>query len=152
MGTSGMQFLALERYRTQLGLAPSPVVPEEQSSDYESGRVEIDSHLWRVRTARVTPTKPGAFVAVWTRAPNGTTQPFSDSDECDGLIVFVEDGPRFGAFTFTREDLRQLGVVQSSLGPGKRGFRVYPPWCSGLNAQATRTQLTQSAAFADLTR
>lgn len=152
MQTSGMQFLALERYRNQLALAPSPVVPEEQSSDYESGRVEIDSHLWRIRTARVTPTKPGAFVAVWTRAPNGTTQPFSNSDACDGLIVFVEDGPRFGAFTFTREYLSELGVLTSPNRPGKRGFRVYPPWCTVLNAQATRTQRAQAAAFADLTR
>lgn len=125
------------------------VTPEEQRGDYESGRVTIGSETWRIRTARVTPAKAGAFVAVWRRAPNGGTQPFSDSDGCDGLMVFVADASRFGVFTFTHAHLVELGVVQSSRSPGKRGFRLYPSWCTDLNEQATRTQRAQAAAFAD---
>lgn len=145
-----MSFSALEEYRRRAGVEISDAVAEEQGSDYESGVVEIGGGSWRIRTARVTPTKLGAFVAVWRRAPGGSTEPFSSADECDGLLVFVKDGARFGAFAFTREHLVNLGIVQSSRHPGKRGFRVYPSWCESLNAQATRTQRAQAGAFADL--
>lgn len=145
-----MWFSALERYRLQLRMAPLEVVAEDQGSDYESGRVKIDADTWRIRTARVTPTKPGAFVAVWRRAQDGNTEPFSSSDECEGLMVFVRDGSKFGVFTFSREHLVELGVVQSTRAPGKRGFRVYPSWCANLNEQATRAQRAQASAFADL--
>lgn len=147
-----MRFSAFEEYRLRSGIACSEIVSEEQTSDYEAGRAKIGSGTWRIRTARVTPTKPGAFVAVWRRSPSGKTQPFESSDACDGLLVFVPDGSRFGVFTFTREHLVEHGVVQSPLAPGKRGFRVYPSWCMDLNAQATRTQRAQAGAFADLSR
>lgn len=65
-------------------------------------------------------------------------------------MVFVKDGSRFGVFTFSRELLVGLGVVQSAHTPGKRGFRVYPTWCTNLNAQATRTQRAQAGAFTEL--
>lgn len=149
-----MQFSAFEEYRIRSGLASSlassEIVAEEQGSDYEAGQVEIGSGSWRIRTARVTPTKPGAFVAVWKRSPSGKTQPFESTDSCEGLMVFVKDGSRFGVFTFSREHLVGLGIVQSSHAPGKRGFRVYPTWCTNLNAQATRTQRAQAGAFTEL--
>lgn len=147
-----MQFLAFESYRLRSGLAPSNIIPEEQNSDYESGRVEIDSGNWRIRTARITPTKPGAFVAVWRRSASGETQPFESTDACDGLMVFVEDGSKFGVFTFTHAQLVELGIVHSDHALGKRGFRVYPSWCTNLNAQATRTQHSQAGAFTELSR
>ncbi|MGO1673848.1 MAG: MepB family protein [Canibacter sp.] len=146
-----MTFPALERYRQLLGLGLLEVVPEEQSSDYESGMVALDSGIWRIRTARITPTKPGAFVAVWRRSSSGTTEPFDSADDCEGLMVFVSEAGRFGVFAFTREHLTTLGIVQSSLTQGKRGFRVYPSWSTNLNAQAVRTQRAQANAFTDLT-
>ncbi|MBL3698802.1 MepB family protein [Leucobacter luti] len=146
-----MIFSAFERYQRRIGAEPAHVLPEEQSSDYESGLATIGSGTWRIRTARITPTKPGAFVAVWRRSPSGATEPFESSDECAGLMVFVSDADRFGVFTFTREHLTKLGVVRSSRARGKRGFRVYPPWNTNLNAQAARTQRAQADAFADLT-
>lgn len=146
-----MGFSAFERYRKLAGIGSTQIVVEEQGSDYESGKVTLDSGTWRIRTARVTPTKPGAFVAVWKRSSSGTTEPFDSFDDCVGLMVFVNDVDRFGVFTFTREHLMELGVLQSSLAPGKRGFRTYPSWCTDLNAQAVRTQRAQSDAFTDLT-
>ncbi len=131
-------------------LVEATVSPEEQNGDYESGRASDESSTWRIRTARVTPTKPGAFVAVWRRAADGRTEPFDANDACDGLLVFVEDGPRFGVFAFTREHLAELGITRSPTRAGKRGFRLYPPWCRHLNAQATRTQRAQLPAFTEL--
>ncbi|MDI6022419.1 MepB family protein [Leucobacter sp. UT-8R-CII-1-4] len=145
-------FTAIERYRAlsvdRVNLGS--LAPETQNSDYESAQLEINSQLWHIRTARITPNKPGAFLAFWRRALDGTTEPFSGDDECVGLKVFVSEGDRFGVFSFTREHLLSLRVVSAPGIPGKRGFRVYPSWCEALNPQASRTQRAQAIAFAEL--
>ncbi|GAB2733114.1 hypothetical protein GCM10027038_34460 [Arthrobacter bambusae] len=123
---------------------------EEQSSDYESGVASIGEEQWRIRTARITPTKPGAFVAVWKRGDGGSTRPFTTDESMSGLLVFVEEKERFGVFQFTAAHLSSLGYVRSDLHPGKRGFRVYPAWCTDLNPQASRTQRAQADAFSEL--
>jgi hypothetical protein len=140
-----MQFSAFAVYSAAVGLA-AEVTPEMQDSDYESGLVQIGDEAWHIRTARTTPTKPGAFVAFWQRDIKGNTTPFSDDDPAAGLLVFVEQHDRRGVFRFTRAHLTELGIT-SGRRPGKRGFRVYPSWCAGLNAQATTTQRAQAHAF-----
>lgn len=149
-----MTFSAFRRYVQRLGLEDcidEGPWAEEQGSDYEAGLIRISGELWRLRTARVTPTKPGAFVAVWERDESGVTQPFPSDGPVQGLLVFVEDRDRFGVFRFTTPELQRLGVTRAAPSqPGKRGFRLYPAWCSGLNPQATRTQRSQSAAFTEL--
>ncbi|WP_461170741.1 MepB family protein [Arthrobacter sp. Z1-15] len=148
-----MGFHAFKRF---IDLAPAPVDAqsvvqvEEQNSDYESGVVRIGNEQWRVRTARITQTKPGAFVAVWKRGEGGSTRPFTADESMSGLLVFVEEQERFGVFQFTPAHLISLGYVSSDLHPGKRGFRVYPAWCADLNSQASRTQRAQAASFAEL--
>ena len=74
-----------------------PVAPqaEDQSGDYESGTVTIGAEHWRIRTARVTPRKPGAFVAVWKRDEAGETKPFVSDEAVDGLLVFVREALNF---------------------------------------------------------
>ncbi|AFR31384.1 hypothetical protein ARUE_232p01760 (plasmid) [Arthrobacter sp. Rue61a] len=124
--------------------------PEEQNSDYESGIVTLGSEAWRIRTARITPKKPGAFTAIWQRSHNGSTMPFTDNDPTEGLLVFVEEAGRFGLFRFESAHLVALGILKTSRFPGKRGFRVYPSWCGGLNSQALRTQAAQAPAFREL--
>lgn len=148
-----MTFSALRRYLTLTGaetLIEEGPWAEEQQSDYEAGMIRINGALWRLRTARVTPTKPGAFVAVWRRDATGTTRPFPADDPAHGLMAFVEERDRFGVFQFPAPELLRLGVTSSALQPGKRGFRLYPEWCTGLNPQALRTQKAQSTAFTAL--
>lgn len=149
----GRPFTAFRRYLDLVGdqgdLA-SPPEPEEERGDYESGVVRLGSAVWRLRTARVTPTKPGAFVAVWRRDDQGETRPFRCDESTAGLLVFVQDRTRFGVFRFTSAHLADLGVTQSPAHPGKRGFRVYPAWCTGINPQAERTQRAQASAFTEL--
>ncbi|MDR2321055.1 MepB family protein [Microbacterium sp. NPDC089698] len=140
-----MQFNAFTAYSATVGLA-AEVIPEVQNSDYESGIVQICEEAWHIRTARNTPTKPGAFVAFWQRNAVGNTTPFSDDDPTAGLLVFVAQHDRRGVFRFTRAHLTELGIT-SGKRPGKRGFRVYPSWCAGLNAQAATTQRAQAPAF-----
>ncbi|MDJ0319907.1 MepB family protein [Pseudarthrobacter sp. PS3-L1] len=148
-----MNFHAFKRF---IDLAPAPVDAqhvihvEEQNSDYESGVARIGTEEWRIRTARITPTKPGAFVTVWKRGEDGSTRPFTADESMSGLLVFVEEHERFGVFQFPTADLILLGYVSSDLHPGKRGLRVYPAWCTDLNSQASRTQRVQGAAFLEL--
>ena len=148
-----VNFHAFKRF-IDLVSAPADAQPviqgEEQNSDYESGIVRIGTEQWRIRTARITPTKPGAFVAVWKRSENGMTRPFTADESMSGLLVFVAEKARFGVFKFTTADLVTLGYVSSDRYPGKRGFRVYPAWCTDLNSQASRTQRAQAAAFSEL--
>lgn len=140
-----MVFSAFEAYAAEMGLAVS-VVPESQNSDYESGRIEIDGEAWHIRTARNTPTKPGAFVAFWRRDESGRTVPFAIDDPAAGLLVFVQQEGRRGVFRFTAEHLAELDVT-TGRGAGKRGFRLYPSWCEGLNPQAVAAQRAQAPAF-----
>lgn len=140
-----MQFNAFEVYAAEVGMTVA-VTPEAQNSDYESGLAQIGEEAWHIRTARNTPTKPGAFVAFWQRDADGNTMPFSGDDPAVGLLVFVEQHDRRGVFRFSGAHLAELGIT-SGRRPGKRGFRVYPSWCAGLNAQATTTQRAQAPAF-----
>lgn len=140
-----MAFSAFEAYAAEFELS-GVVTPEAQNSDYESGLVEIDGETWHMRTARNTPTKSGAFVAFWQRDEHGKTVPFDGDDPAAGLLVFVEQEQRRGVFRFTSGQLAAMGIT-SGKKVGKRGFRVYPSWCRGLNAQAMATQRTQAPAF-----
>ncbi|MDQ1122227.1 MepB family protein [Microbacterium trichothecenolyticum] len=140
-----MQFDAFAVYSAAMGVA-AEVIPEAQSSDYESGIVQIDADAWHIRTARNTPTKSGAFVAFWRRDAKGKIIPFGDLDPAAGLFVFVAQNDRRGMFRSTAAHLVELGVT-SGKGPGKRGFRVYPSWCVALNAQAVSTQRIRARAF-----
>lgn len=143
-----MEFRAFAEYAAAVGWpeAVDTVRPETQNSDYESGVAEIDGGTWHLRTARTTPTKPGAFLAFWRRDETGETAPFAADAVGAGLIVLVEQEGRRGAFRFTAERLAALGITAGPR-PGKRGFRVYPDWCDGLNASATATQRAQASAF-----
>ncbi len=138
-------FPAFRAYADAVG-ASVDVSAEAQSSEYESGVARMGADVWHIRTARNTPTKPGAFVAFWRRDETGSPAPFTAAEVGAGLLVFVADGSRRGAFRFTDVHLAGLGVTSATT-PGKRGFRVYPPWCEELNAQAARSQRAQAPAF-----
>jgi hypothetical protein len=140
-----VRFSAFESYASEVGVA-AVVTPEVQNSDYESGVAQIDGEAWHIRTARNTPAKPGAFLAFWRRNLDGKTTPFSDDDPAAGLLVFVEHEGGRGVFRFTAAHLSDLGITAGRRA-GKRGFRVYPKWCTGLNAQAAATQRAQAPAF-----
>lgn len=140
-----MRFTAFEKWAAHTGL-DATVDAEDQSSDYESGLACVGGESWHIRTARITPTKSGGFVAFWKRGGEGQTEPFGNADVSNGLLVFVEEDGRRGLFRFTRGDLAELGITRGDA-PGKRGFRVYPDWCTGLNKQARASQNAQSASF-----
>ena len=145
-----MTYTALDRYCLVTVQAHGEVIPEAQQSDYQAGIAEIDGQLWRIRTARTTPTKSGGFVAIWHRDETGSTAPYVSDAELHGALVFIEQSERFGVFRFTQQHLEQLGVYASATAPGKRGFRVYPSWVTGLHGQAKKSQDAQRPAFSVL--
>ncbi|MDR4534781.1 MepB family protein [Glutamicibacter sp. PS] len=148
-----MQYAGLRRYLAQRGLPAESIEtlePEEQGSDYGAALLRVGQQRWRVRIGRVTATKPGAFVAVWQRGADGQTRPFHDGPKLEDLLVFVNEGPHSGVFHFTAQHQVELGIVRSHAQAGKRGFRLYPPWCHELNAQAKRTQRRQAPFFTEL--
>ncbi|NQD42661.1 metallopeptidase [Glutamicibacter halophytocola] len=142
-----MKYTALERYCLVTGHTHSGVTPDEQQSDYQAGVAEIDGQLWRIRTARITPTKSGGFVAIWKRDNTGTTAPYEFDERLHGVLVFIEEGKNFGVFRFAQQHLERLGVFASTSSPGKRGFRIYPSWTTGLKGQAKKSQESQLPAF-----
>ncbi|MGV8859014.1 MepB family protein [Rhodoglobus sp.] len=101
----------------------------------------------RYRVAKLTPTKPGLFVAVWRRHTDGTTQPFRSNDGTQQLVVVSRDSSGFGAFVFSLSVLIARGIVSVDGHGGKRGFRVYPPWADTRNNQAQNTQQWQCEHF-----
>lgn len=123
------------------------MIPEEQQSDYQAAVAEIDGQLWRIRTARITPTNSGGFVAIWHRDETGTTAPYKYEEELRGVMVYIEGASSFGIFRFTQQQLEHLGIYASASDPGKRGFRIYPSWTVGLSGQARKTQDSQLPAF-----
>lgn len=131
----------------QAGLAIGTVLPEADNAEYGAAVATIGSAAVRYRVGKLTPKKPGAFVAVWRRAPTGSTEPFPDDDGIDVLAIVVRDGSEFGQFLFPTGVLREQGIVSVSGRGGKRGFRVYPTWVDAPNAQARRTQRWQSEHF-----
>lgn len=120
---------------------------EDDNAQYGSVTFQLDGLDVLSRVAKLTPTKNGLFVAVWKRGADGATHPFDSADHCDVLVISVREGDRFGQFVFSRETLRERGVMSVGGVGGKRGFRVYPSWVATTSRQAAATQRWQTESF-----
>ncbi|WP_405764402.1 MepB family protein [Streptomyces sp. NBC_01538] len=132
------------------GFACSQPVPEAESAEYAAHTFTLDGLAIRYRTAKTTPTKVGQFVTVWKRSPTGPIQPFDAADPVDLFVVSTRDDHHFGQFVFPMDALRRHSVVSVNGSGGKRAFRVYPPWVTPTNRQASSTQAWQLGFFLHL--
>lgn len=123
---------------------------EDYNKEYEGFIFEIDSKYFRSRLAKLTPKKPGYFVAFWTKDEMNKNRAFSEDESCDKLVISIIDGERRGQFIFPKEALVDQGILSSSKSKGKMAIRVYPSWTQELNATATKTKKWQSKYFVDL--
>lgn len=143
---------AYERFASQLhyvfGWQGAPFQAAEESLEYSAGTFALGDKTAHFRLGKHTPKKPGAFVAVWKRSSSGRCVPFASADAIDVLVVAVE-GERAGTFIFPKSALIQHGLIASEGQRGKNGFRVYPPWLSGLNPTALASQQWQSSFFVE---
>ncbi|GAA3872815.1 MepB family protein [Leifsonia kafniensis] len=120
------------------------------NAQYGSVNFRLDGRDIVSRVAKLTPTKNGLFVAVWKREADGATHPLDAADRWDLLTISVREGDRFGQFVFSREVLREHGVVSAQGDGGKRGFRVYPPWVDVASHQAAASQCWQVESFLEI--
>lgn len=136
------------------GVGPSDgtTLLEVDNAEYGAAVALVGSAKVRYRVGKLTPRKVGAFVAVWRRAPGGSTEPFPAEDDVDLLVITVREGFNFGQFVFPKAALIEHGIVSTAGAGGKRGFRLYPAWSMTTNPQAQRTQRWQSDFFLHLTQ
>ncbi|MEU2915849.1 MepB family protein [Streptomyces massasporeus] len=132
------------------GFTCSQPVPEAEGAAYAAHEFALDGLSIRFRAARTTPTKVGQFVTVWKRSPAGPIQPFDATDPVDLFVISTRDQHHFGQFVFPLDALRRHGVVSASGSAGKRAFRVYPPWVTTTNRQASSAQAWQLDFFLHL--
>jgi len=134
----------------QWGLTVENVLPEPESREYDACTFLLNGKKIRFRVAKITPAKQGLFVTIWKRNAEGITVPFDSRDEIDFVVISVREGSHWGQFVFPTAILINKRVMTHQGKEGKRGIRVYPPWCTRLNAQATKTQQWQSECFVQL--
>ncbi|MFJ9822604.1 MepB family protein [Streptomyces sp. NPDC101151] len=132
------------------GFTCAQPVPESESAEYAAHAFTLDGLSIRFRVARTTPTKVGQFVTVWKRSLGGPIQPFDATDPVDLFVISSRGHHHFGQFVFPMEALRRHGVVSVNGNGGKRAFRVYPPWVTTTNRQASSTQAWQLDHFLNL--
>jgi hypothetical protein len=121
-----------------------------ESAEYGACSFELQAKVIEHRISKITPTKTGQFVSIWTRGKDGLTQPFDVSDTFDFVIISAKSGDNFGQFIFPKSVLVSKGIVSSNWRVGKRGIRVYPPWDAVNSTQAGYTQEWQSNYFVNI--
>lgn len=131
-----------------LGLEIRNLVTSAESSAYDGCSFEINGSKIEFRTAKITPTKTGQFVTAWKRNELGITRPYKVSDDFDCMVIHVASGTHSGQFILSKTALLTHGIIVGTK-PGKRGFRVYPPWDTTNNNQAQKTQKWQLNYFVD---
>ncbi|NRB37065.1 MAG: MepB family protein [Pseudomonadales bacterium] len=127
-------------------------VPE--SSKYEALVFGLDEKNIFYRKGKVTPDRPGAYLAVWQRPSSpsfNSNKPIPlKSNELDYLFVRVQEhsnitsteeslnNPKYGIFIFPVSLLIEKGIVSSVNSKGKTGFRVFPPWSQDRGVVGTK--------------
>ena len=148
--------------------------PVPESSKYEALVFSLDNKNIVYRKGKVTPDRPGAFLAVWQRPPLGNldgNKPIPlKSNALDYLFVQVENhssittndilvkSTRHGMFIFPVSLLIDKGIISSTKNKGKTGFRVFPPWSDDRGVDGTqvfsesgkKTQRWQLPYFLDI--
>ena len=128
--------------------------PVPESSKYEGLVFSLDDKDIVYRKGKVTPDRPGAFLAVWQRPSldniDGNKPIPLKSDALNYLFIFVEEhsslttndalvnSHKHGMFIFPVSLLIENGIVSSTKNKGKTGFRVFPPWSDNRGIAGTR--------------
>lgn len=118
-----------------------------ESVEYSACSFILNGKTIQYRVSKITPKKTGQFVIIWKRNKVGITEPFDISDDLDFIIITSKSDDKFGQFIFPKSVLADKGIISRNGIGGKRGIRVYPPWCNATNKQAAKTQSWQTKYF-----
>ncbi|WP_067691320.1 MepB family protein [Nocardia jejuensis] len=141
------ELYAAREFFWSTGQQCSAAIAEPESAKYGAYAFSVDGTAVRFRIAKTTPTKPGQFVTVWQRSPQGPIRPFDVADQIGFFVIGVHQGPNQGWFVFSQDALVERNIVSRNGIGGKRGFRLYPPWVSVPTGQARRSQSWQLEHF-----
>ncbi|CAJ1376518.1 unnamed protein product [Effrenium voratum] len=119
---------------------------DPKGAAYDAYSLQVGGKQCAYRTAKITPTKNGAFVTCWKRPDGGAIVPLT-AEDLHTLLVAVEEAGNFGMFVFPAQDLLSKGILSGGK-KGKLSFRVYAPWVVTESAQAAATQAWQRTFFA----
>lgn len=120
---------------------------ELQNEEYYGARFSVNKHSVRFRKGKLTPTKVGFFVVAWEKDCKNKNQAYSYDNAPDFLIIYCEKEHHSGLFVFPKDILLKHSILSSKNQKGKMGFRVYPPYETDLNKQATQSQIWQCKYF-----
>ena len=124
---------------------------EPENEKYGAFEFTVNNANVKFRVAKTTPTKVGQFVTLWKRIGKGPILPYDANDPFDLYVVCVQEGQNVGQFVFPKKILALQDILSKSGNGGKRAFRVYAPWVTTENAQASRTKAWQTRYFIELT-
>jgi hypothetical protein len=136
------------------------LIPQNQNAQYHGYAFTLNQKRIIYRKAKITPDRPGAFLALWKRpADLSNSKPIPFANEFDYLLVAVSsDGLttinnqvaniQKGFFLFPVELLVKKGIVTGRNHKGKTAFRVFPPWSEsralkGTGAFSNSAKVTQ---------
>jgi hypothetical protein len=136
------------------------LIPHNQNAQYHGYAFTLNQKRIIYRKAKITPDRPGAFLALWKRpADLSNSKPIPLANEFDYLLVAVSsDGlttsnnqvanTQSGFFLFPVELLVKKGIVTGRNQKGKTAFRVFPPWSEsralkGTGAFSNSAKVTQ---------
>ena len=136
------------------------LVSHDHNAQYHGYAFTLNQKRIIYRKAKVTPDRPGAFLALWKRpADLSNFKPIPFANEFDYLLVAVSsDGLttinnqvaniQKGFFLFPVELLVKKGIVTGRNHKGKTAFRVFPPWSEsralkGTGAFSNSAKVTQ---------
>jgi hypothetical protein len=128
----------------------SNLLLEKESKSYSGCSYTLDNIKIISRTAKITLTKTGQFVTFWKRNSEGITEPYSEFDAFDFLVINVFKDGNLGQFVFPKSVLISKGILSTDKKEGKRGFRVYAPWDVVTSKQALKTQQWQCGYFLEI--
>jgi len=141
---------AENRIYKKVNLQISDLKIQKEGKEYQACRYKLNTKTVYSRFSKITPKKIGQFVTFWKRNLEGITEPYSEIDEFDILIINVKTENKFGQFIFPKSILIKKRIISTLKKEGKRGFRVYPIWDIAINKQAKKTQEWQLNYFFEL--
>jgi len=142
--------LVIEQVYIPCGLVVSNHVLDREGIAYDASSFQLKGLKVIARKAKITPKKSGQFVTLWKRNANGETAPYHETDTVDLFVINIMQGSRMGQFVFPSNVLIEKGIVSYAQKPGKRGFRVYPPWSIPSNKTAQISQKWQLEYFLEI--